>query len=89
MKAIFKHSLALAILASSISTFAAVVPAKEDPPKEEKASMACPSVDASNQQMADQHSKRGKKMEKKTKKMEKDEDQQQKEQDHSLLGIYG
>jgi Spy/CpxP family protein refolding chaperone len=89
MKAILKHSLALAILASSISAFAAAAPAKEDPPKEEKASMTCSPVDASSQQMADQHSKRDKQMEKKTKKMEKDQDQKQPYQDHSLLGIYG
>lgn len=89
MKAIFKHSIALAILASSISTFATAAPLKEDSPKEEKASTACPSVDASSRQMADHGSQRDKRMEKKTKKMEKDQDQKQPDQDHSLLGIYG
>ena len=88
MKAIFRHSIALAILASSISTFATPAPLKEDSPKEEKASTACPSVDASRQ-MADHGSQRDKRMEKKTKKMEKDQDQKQPDQDHSLLGIYG
>jgi hypothetical protein len=89
MNSILKHSFAIAILASSISTFAAAAPVKEDSPKEEKASMACAPVDAGNQQIADHHSKRDKEMENKTRKMEKDQDGKQPDQDHSLLGIYG
>jgi hypothetical protein len=89
MKSILKHSFAIAILASSISTFAAAGPVKENPPKEEKASLACAPVDASNQQMADHHSKRDQQMENKTRKMEKDQGGKQQDQDHSLLGIYG
>ena len=41
MKSILVRSFAVAMLASSISAFAATAPSKDDPPKEDKMSTAC------------------------------------------------
>ncbi len=47
MKSVLVRSFAVAMLASSISAFAATAPSKDDSPKEEKMSMACGPADAS------------------------------------------
>src|SRR5260370_22088456 len=52
MKSILVRSFALAMLASSISAFAATAPSKDDPPKEEKMSTTCCPADASSSQNA-------------------------------------
>ncbi len=47
MKSVLVRSFAVAMLASSISAFAATAPSKDDPPKEENMSTACGPADAS------------------------------------------
>jgi len=88
MKSILIRSFTVAVLASSISAFAAAAPAKDDPAKEEKTSMACPPAGNANAQMGEGHAKREKNMKKENdKKMKKDHDEKQ--DDGPMYGIYG
>ncbi|MBZ5506579.1 MAG: hypothetical protein LAO78_14060 [Acidobacteriia bacterium] len=86
MKQILIRSLSLAVLASSISAFAASGPAQEASSKDEKTMTTATPDSSAGMQKADRKSMREKK--KMEKKMKKDHDQKQ--ADHNpLLGIYG
>ena len=88
MKSMFIRTLAVATLASSISAFAAIAPAIEDPAKDAKTSMACPPADNGSAQMAEGQSKSDRKMKKEQeKKMKKDHNQE--DDETPLYGIYG
>src|SRR5689334_254180 len=86
MKQILIRSLSLAVLASSISAFAASDPSKAASSKDEKTMTTCAPDSAASMQKADKKSMREKK--KMEKKMKKDHDQKQDDYD-PLLGIYG
>lgn len=86
MKTTFIRLFALALLASSISGFAATTPSKDEP-------AGCPPATAGNAQMAGDHSKEEKKMkhkqEMKDMKQKKDNKQNKDDKYDPLAGIWG